>query len=106
MPTDDEINKLRAEIDRHNKLYHAEDSPEITDAEFDALYARLKELEENIKPGESSPTMKVGSKSSKGFEKYDISSVLLFKETRKNNESKTICLVVYRSSKIRKNRNR
>ncbi len=71
MPTDDEINKLRAEIDRHNKLYHAEDNPEITDAEFDALYARLKELEENIKPGESSPTMKVGSKSSKGFEKYD-----------------------------------
>ena len=40
MPTDDEINKLRAEIDRHNKLYHAEDNPEITDAEFDALYAR------------------------------------------------------------------
>ena len=71
MPIDDEIKKLRAEIDRHNQLYHSEDNPEITDAEFDALYTRLKKLEENLEAGEDSPTMKVGSKPSKGFEKHD-----------------------------------
>ena len=71
MPIDDEIKKLRAEIDRHNQLYHSEDNPEITDAEFDALYARLKKLEEGLEAGESSPTMKVGSKPSRGFEKHD-----------------------------------
>jgi NAD-dependent DNA ligase (contains BRCT domain type II) len=37
MPINDEIKKLREEIDRHNKLYHTEDNPEITDQEFDAL---------------------------------------------------------------------
>ena len=36
MLTNDEIKKLREEIDRHNKLYHTDDNPEITDAEFDA----------------------------------------------------------------------
>ena len=71
MPIEDEIKKLRAEIDRHNQLYHSDDHPEITDAEFDALYARLKKLEENLEANENSPTMKVGSKPSKGFEKHD-----------------------------------
>ena len=71
MPIEDEIKKLRAEIDRHNQLYHSDDHPEITDAEFDALYARLKKLEENLEANENSPTMKVGPKPSKGFEKHD-----------------------------------
>ena len=71
MPIEDEIKKLRAEIDRHNQLYHSDDHPEITDAEFDALYARLKKLEENLETNENSPTMNVGSKPSKGFEKHD-----------------------------------
>ena len=71
MPIDSEIKKLRAEIDRHNKLYHSEDNPEITDAEFDALYARLKKLEENLQPYDSSPVMEVGSSPSKGFVKHN-----------------------------------
>ena len=58
MPINDEIKKLRKEIDRHNKLYHTDDNPEITDAEFDALYARLKKLEKNLGLTDSSPTSK------------------------------------------------
>ena len=40
MSVSDEIKKLRAEIERHNRLYHAENSAEISDEEFDALYQR------------------------------------------------------------------
>lgn len=40
-----EILRLREEIARHNDLYHRHAAPEITDAEFDALERRLRELE-------------------------------------------------------------
>ena len=40
-----ELMRLAREIARHNKLYHAEDAPEITDQEFDALVRRNAELE-------------------------------------------------------------
>ena len=71
MSIEDEIKKLRSEIDKHNKLYHSDDNPEISDAEFDALYSRLKKIEENLEVGENSPTMRVGPKPSRGFEKHD-----------------------------------
>ena len=45
MSVKDEIKKLKKEIERHNFLYHAENNPEISDAEYDALYQRLKALE-------------------------------------------------------------
>jgi len=93
MPINDEIKKLREEIDRHNKLYHTEDNPEITDAEFDALYARLKKLEKKLGLIDSSPTSKVGSKPSKNFEKHDhlkpmlsLSNVFNFEEFNKFEE--------------------
>jgi len=93
MPINDEIKKLRKEIDRHNKLYHTEDNPEITDAEFDALYARLKKLEKKLGLIDSSPTSKVGSKPSKNFEKHDhlkpmlsLSNVFNFEEFNKFEE--------------------
>lgn len=40
-----ELMHLAREIARHNRLYHAEDTPEISDAEYDALMRRNAELE-------------------------------------------------------------
>ena len=59
-----EIEHLRAEINRHNDLYYQSDAPEIPDFEFDQLLERLKALEtehpELITP--DSPTQRVGGK--------------------------------------------
>ncbi len=40
-----ELMRLARAIARHNRLYHAEDAPEIPDAEYDALVRRNAELE-------------------------------------------------------------
>jgi DNA ligase (NAD+) len=40
-----EIEKLRAALERHNRLYYIEASPEISDYEFDQLLRRLQALE-------------------------------------------------------------
>ncbi|MEE9433462.1 MAG: NAD-dependent DNA ligase LigA [Sphingorhabdus sp.] len=40
-----ELMRLARAIARHNKLYHADDEPEITDGEYDALVRRNNELE-------------------------------------------------------------
>jgi len=40
-----ELMRLAKQIAHHNRLYHAEDTPEITDPEFDALVRRNAELE-------------------------------------------------------------
>jgi DNA ligase (NAD+) len=39
------VKALREKIERHNRLYYAEDAPEITDAEYDALFRELQALE-------------------------------------------------------------
>jgi DNA ligase (NAD+) len=63
-----EIERLRAEIERHNELYYQKSAPEISDAEFDALLEKLKRLEEEhpefITP--DSPTQRVGGRA-EGF---------------------------------------
>ncbi|WP_419557435.1 NAD-dependent DNA ligase LigA [Phascolarctobacterium succinatutens] len=64
-----EAEKLRREI-RHNEyLYYVLDAPEITDAEYDRMMVRLRELEarypDNI-PADS-PTQRVGGRASSQF---------------------------------------
>ncbi|NLR72348.1 NAD-dependent DNA ligase LigA [Novosphingobium sp. ERN07] len=57
-----ELMRLAKQIAKHNRLYHAEDSPEISDAEYDALVRRNAELEAAyphlIRP--DSPSAQVG----------------------------------------------
>ena len=38
------IDRLTAELERHNRLYHLDDSAEISDAEYDELYRELERL--------------------------------------------------------------
>ncbi len=66
-----DIEELREEIRRHEELYYVNDNPEISDAEYDDLLARLKELEEQhpqlITP--DSPTQRVGGRPVQDFPK-------------------------------------
>ena len=58
-----EAAELRPEIERHNRLYHIEDRPEISDSAYDALFRRLQTLEAAhpslVTP--DSPTQRVGA---------------------------------------------
>ncbi|HEY6136930.1 MAG TPA: NAD-dependent DNA ligase LigA [Thermoanaerobaculia bacterium] len=57
-----EIDKLRSDLERHNRLYYLEAKPEISDYDFDQLLRRLQALEEkhpeHFDP--NSPTQRVG----------------------------------------------
>jgi DNA ligase (NAD+) len=71
--TDDvasDVEALRHRIDYHNYRYYVLDDPVISDAEYDALFRRLAELErahpELIRP--TSPTQRVGAPPADKFE--------------------------------------
>ena len=73
------VEKLRAELRRHEHLYYVMDAPEISDAEYDALMNELKRLEaehpELLTP--DSPTQRVGGKPAEGFKKVRHSRPML-----------------------------
>ena len=64
------IDDLRAQIRRHDHLYHVKDSPQISDAEFDSLMRELRQLEKQ-RPDlvtSDSPTQRVGGAPADGFQ--------------------------------------
>ena len=71
MPVDDRIKQLRGLIDEHNKKYYIYDNPEISDADYDALYEELLDLEAKHPEyaSDDSPTARVGGESLAGFGK-------------------------------------
>ncbi|MBQ7897983.1 MAG: NAD-dependent DNA ligase LigA [Clostridia bacterium] len=65
------IEELRALLEYHSKKYYVEDSPEIPDYEYDAMYRELQELEKAHPEFDSptSPTKRVGGAVLDKFEK-------------------------------------
>src|SRR5215216_4827842 len=63
------IEKLRDEIRRHDELYYVENSPEVSDREYDQLLENLQKVEEAhpelVTP--DSPTQRVGGRPAEGF---------------------------------------
>lgn len=70
MTTKERIEQLRSELNQHNQAYYIENQPTISDREFDELMKELADLEkENPEYDDPlSPTQRVGSDLTKGFE--------------------------------------
>jgi len=65
-----EMDKLVKELNEHNYRYYVLDAPVISDEEYDRMFRRLKELEEQYRyvlP--DSPTQRVGAPPLDKFEK-------------------------------------
>lgn len=71
MDKKEQINKLIEKIEELNYHYYTLDSPLVSDGEYDKLYYKLKELEEEsgYSP-DNSPTQKVGGEVLEKFEKH------------------------------------
>ncbi|HSI96786.1 MAG TPA: NAD-dependent DNA ligase LigA [Gaiellaceae bacterium] len=65
--------ELRRLVEHHNYRYHVLDDPELTDAEFDALFDELKALEDGHPElaTPDSPTRRVGAPPAEGFRKVE-----------------------------------
>jgi DNA ligase (NAD+) len=74
-----QLEELRREVRRHEHLYHVLDQPEISDAQYDALYGDLARLETEhpdlVTP--DSPTQRVGGEPSGQFSKVRHRSPML-----------------------------
>src|ERR1700679_3454099 len=79
MSIQERAEKLRDSIQHNEHLYHVLDTPEISDAEYDALVRELQQIErehpELVTP--DSPTLRVGGKAREGFQKVAHSSPML-----------------------------
>jgi len=65
-----EIEKLRQTLDQHNHSYYVLDDPQITDQDYDRLYRRLQQLEQENPQliTLDSPTQRIGSAPASHFE--------------------------------------
>ena len=70
MTPKDKIDRLREEINRHNHNYYVLNAPQISDKDFDMLLKELEALEKEYPEfaDPDSPTQRVGSDLTKGFE--------------------------------------
>lgn len=68
-----EIQRLRQEISRHNRLYYVEDQPQISDYAYDQLMRELKALEAQYPQyrDDRSPSRQVGGAVKNGFGKWE-----------------------------------
>ena len=66
-----ELARLAEEIAGHDRRYHAEDAPTISDADYDALTRRNLEIEQRFPKlvREDSPSKRVGAPPAEGFAK-------------------------------------
>jgi len=83
-----ELQGLRDTLRHHEYLYYVEDSPELTDAQYDALMNQLKKVEEEhpeLVTGDS-PTQRVGGKPKDGFVKMPHSRQMLSLDNAYNEE--------------------
>lgn len=85
------INTLRTQLTHHAKLYYVYDAPEISDYEYDMLYAELVRLEQENPEffDPDSPTQRVGGAPLEKFEKVthgvrmdSLSDVFSFEELK------------------------
>ena len=69
MTAKEKIDRLRADLHRHNYNYYVLDNPTISDFEYDALMRELKKLEEENPQykSDTSPTVRVGGVALKEF---------------------------------------
>jgi DNA ligase (NAD+) len=74
-----ELARLASEIAEHNRRYHAEDAPTISDADYDALVRRNAEIEAAFPHlvREDSPSWRVGAPVAAGFGKVTHSRPML-----------------------------
>lgn len=72
------VEALRNELLEHNERYYIDDAPVISDADYDALVAELRDLEERYGlVDEASPTQRVSGRRSEAFSPVVHSSPLL-----------------------------
>ena len=68
-----QVAELREQLNHHNYRYYVLDSPEVSDAQYDALIRELRALEaehpELVMP--DSPTQRVGAAPAEGFEQVE-----------------------------------